>query len=38
MSDYSFLTIWRFKAPLEQVWPLIHDSGGTTMWSCVGEA
>lgn len=32
MSNYSFLTIWRFKAPLEKVWQLLHDSEDWPAW------
>lgn len=38
MSRYAFLTHWRFKAPINQVWKLIHDTGGTTIWSCAEGA
>lgn len=32
MSDYEFVTIWRFDAPLEPVWDLIKDSENWSEW------
>ncbi|MBK8726173.1 MAG: SRPBCC family protein [Holophagaceae bacterium] len=32
MTDYAFQTHWTFKAPLEQVWPLIHDVDAWPSW------
>lgn len=32
MSRYEFVTIWRFRAPLERVWPFIHNSEAWPKW------
>ncbi len=32
MSDYTFLTVWKFKAPIEQVWARLHDSEEWPQW------
>lgn len=32
MTDYAFVTYWTFKAPLESVWPLIHDADAWPSW------
>ena len=32
MSDYSFVTLWRFRAPLAPVWELIYHSDGWPAW------
>jgi uncharacterized protein YndB with AHSA1/START domain len=32
MSDYSFVTLWRFRAPLAPVWDLIYDSEQWPAW------
>ena len=32
MSDYSFVTLWRFRAPLASVWDLIYRSEHWPAW------
>ena len=32
MSQYSFVTHWKFKAPLEQVWKEIRDMDSWPEW------
>lgn len=32
MSEYAFLTCWKIRAPIEQVWQLIHDSEDWPGW------
>jgi hypothetical protein len=32
MADYSFVTLWRFRSPLEPVWDLIYRSEEWPAW------
>ena len=32
MADYSFVTVWRFRAPLEPVWQLVYRSEEWPAW------
>src|SRR5215208_5086208 len=32
MADYSFVTLWRFRAPLEPVWDLVYRSEDWPAW------
>ena len=32
MADYSFVTLWRFRSPLEPVWDLIYRSEEWPSW------
>jgi uncharacterized protein YndB with AHSA1/START domain len=32
MGDYRFLTTWCVEAPIERVYPVIHDSAGYPAW------
>lgn len=32
MADYSFLSIWKFDAPLEKVYNAIHDADNYHLW------
>ena len=32
MSDYSFLTIWQFDAPINRVWQVISDAARYPQW------
>lgn len=32
MADYSFVTLWRFRSPLEPVWDLVYRSEGWPEW------
>ena len=32
MADYSFLTVWKFNAPLEKVYHSIHDADNYHLW------
>jgi hypothetical protein len=32
MADYSFVTLWRFRSPLEPVWDLIYRSEDWPAW------
>ena len=32
MSDYEFVTIWNFDAPLERVWEIIKHSESWSEW------
>ena len=32
MADYSFVTLWRFRAPLDPVWQLIYRSEEWPTW------
>ncbi len=32
MADYSFLTVWKFDAPLEKIFSAIHDADNYHRW------
>ena len=32
MADYEFVTVWRFRAPLETVWEMIYQSDRWPTW------
>lgn len=39
MADYSFVTTWRFRAPIEQVWAAIRDyQAWPSWWPAIAEA
>ncbi len=32
MTDYTFVTLWRFRAPVDAVWALLHDAEAWPAW------
>jgi hypothetical protein len=39
MADYSFVTTWRFRAPIERVWEAIRDySSWPSWWPAIAAA
>lgn len=32
MTDYAFVTRWRFRAPVEAVWAMLHDAEAWPAW------
>ena len=32
MADYSFVTTWRFRAPIDRVWQVVEDVESAPQW------
>jgi uncharacterized protein YndB with AHSA1/START domain len=32
MAAYSFVTLWRFQAPIEQIWHALNDAASFPRW------